>query len=199
MRKKINRLLVVLISLILTGCLVHVIFSDVIENITNEVDFVYMMNNAHKYDRIRGSKTPRQFAVELYTEIIECLKNRDKEKLNGLFNDYYRNSLDADIDEAFDFIDGEIISCGEIEADGHIGSFYTYASYFADAYVITDKGTEYEIRIDGRLHDVEDPKRVGIKKISLRNKNKVIPARPYDWWEHWRDYKEYIFILGNPN
>lgn len=199
MRKKIFRLLVVLISLILTGCLVHVIFSDVTENITDAVDFANRMNNAHKYDRICGSKTPGQFAVEFHAEIIECFKNRDKERLNSFFDDYYRNSLDADIDEAFDFIDGEIISCGKIYADGHIGSGYTYASYDAEAYVITDKGTEYEIRIDGRLHDVEDPKRVGINEIRLINKNKVGPARLSDWWEHWRDYKEYIFILGNPN
>ena len=194
MRKRIFILSAVLISLILTGCGPG--------NILDSLDKANRFNNLREYNKRVGKKTPGQIAAELYPEVIECFKNRDKEKLKNFFtmNVLERYPLiDAEIEEAFDCIDGEIISCAKIFSDGHVGSGYTYASFFAESYILTDKGTEYEIRLSGRLHDVKNPKRIGISRIFLSNKNKVPPGRLSDLWEYWREYKEFFYILGDPD
>ena len=191
MRKRIFILSVVLISLILTGCGPG--------NILDSLDKANRFNNLREYNKRVGTKTPGQIAAEVYLEVIECFKNRDKEKLkNFISTDILENNplIDADIEEAFDCIDGEIISCGKIYADGNIGSGYINAYYSADSYILTDKGTEYEIRIGGSLHDVKNPKRIGISSIFLINKNKVAPGTFSKLRKKGMDYKEFFYFIG---
>lgn len=150
----------------------------------------------------RSKNTP-EYAMELMTEIMECFRNRDKEKLNGFLNDYYRDSpqIDKDIDEAFDFIDGKIIAYDHIYAGGGTRYAYDdlyYVAYHANTYIITDKGAEYEIFLKVRLRDDEDSKNVGVRVIEIRNKNKDW-ASAQDWRDDWRRYKEFVFLIGSPD
>lgn len=146
---------------------------------------------------------PERHAIEVTEEIIECFRNRDKEKLRKFFNYYYRDRLYSDMEEAFNFIDGEIIAHSVIwgksyESQGGDNLKLRYLSYAADTYIITDKGAEYHIFLGGKLIDNEDPKRVGVNALKILNENKVHGTPPYKWWEHWRDYKDIVFILGDP-
>lgn len=147
---------------------------------------------------------PGEYARELLSEIIECFKSRDKEKLKKFFcmkTFIMYPLIDADIDEAFDFIDGEIIACSEVSGDGGSRRDENFeiisTSYDVDAYLLTDKGMEYYIRIGGLLRYAEDSKMVGLGTLKLVNENKAGSETSYGWWEHWRDYKDTIFILGD--
>lgn len=114
-------------------------------------------------------KTPSQQAEELQSDIIECFINKDKETLKSYYSKYvienYTN-IDTQIDEAFDFIDGEIVSydepfpseCGGMEKK----------SYGAQTQnIITDKGTEYKISFEGWLTNEEEPEKVGVSYIRV--------------------------------
>lgn len=139
---------------------------------------------------------------ELLAEIIECFNNRDKKRLKSFFNDYYRDSpmMDADIEEAFDFVDGKIIAYGKIFGDGSTSWDYyevRYRSYNANVYVITDKGKEYKFLLAGELEDAEDPKEVGVCVIEIRSENEVWRDMSGNWRKDWRRHKEFVFILGS--
>lgn len=129
---------------------------------------------------------PDKYARNLTVEIIECFKSGDKEKLNSFFDDYYRNRLSTDIDEAFYVINGDVIAYSIISTYGSFNYAYEELRniyYDADVYIITDKGMEYQIVLAGKIEDNEDPKNVGINYIYIINLNKLDDA----------------IILGDPN
>lgn len=123
-------------------------------------------------------KTPDQQAKEMQVQIMECFKNKDKEKLKSLFSKYAIDNcnLDKQIDEAFDFIDGEIISydepfpsaCGSLDKK----------SYGAETENIkTDKGAEYSIGFQGWLTNNEKSDEVGVMFIEVDDK-KILDSLP---------------------
>ena len=74
--------------------------------------------------------------------------------------------IDTQIDEAFDFIDGEIVSYDEpfSSASGGVEK----KSYGAQTQnIITDKGTEYKISFEGWLTNEEEPEKVGVSYIRV--------------------------------
>ena len=63
-----------------------------------------------------GSESPEKAAEEIQNQIIQYFKDKDSEKLKGLFCEYALtkdNSIDREIESAFDFIDGDIVSFDE--------------------------------------------------------------------------------------
>jgi len=116
-------------------------------------------------------KTPDRQAKDLQSDIIECFINQDKETLKSFFSEYVIDNytdIDTQIDEAFDFIDGEIVSYDEpfSRAAGPSDK----KSYGADTNNIkTDKGTEYSISFKGWLTNDEEPDKIGILVLVIKN------------------------------
>lgn len=200
MKKHILGLTALIITAILTftGCLAK----DVADMAGDRIE---SLKSSKSEDKSESEEhiIPGYYARDLLAEIIECLNSGDKERLREFFciRVLHHLQIDADIDGVFDFIDGKIIACSEVHYTG--GSDWDYyeircTSYSASTYLITDKGAEYEICIAGKLYDVEDERNEGLGLIELVNKNHAFPEEGNSglWEEHWRDYKEYIYILN---
>lgn len=115
-------------------------------------------------------KTPDEQAKEIESEIISCIKHKDKETLKSLFCIYIKNNysdLDAKIEEIFAFIDGKIISSCDLVSSS-CGSF-EQKDYGATANVITDKGTIYSITFKGWLTNIKSPDKIGINVLVIKN------------------------------
>lgn len=116
-------------------------------------------------------KTPDQKAEERQNDIMQCFINKDKGTLKSYFSEYVidnHTDIDTQIDEAFDFIDGEIVSYDEPFARTTRNS--ERQSYGATTEnIITDKGTEYWIVFAGTLTDDENPDYVGVNSIKIIN------------------------------
>ena len=70
--------------------------------------------NSEKED---GYISATSYSKQQAEEIIKCVENRDKEGLKLVFSKQVSKThdLDKEIDEFFQFIDGEIVSCDEPE------------------------------------------------------------------------------------
>jgi len=138
----------------------------------------------------REYKTPTQQAEEMQTEIMKCFENEDKETLKSFFSEYTVDNFDLDsqIDEAFDFIDGKIISYDEPfgRADG---SSERKAYGATTKNIITDKGIKYEIDFAGRLTDREEPDNIGVASIKI-----IDLTNPYD--KNKSDYENGFRYIG---
>ena len=68
-------------------------------------------------------ETPLMMARRQGGEIIEYVVNKDKEGLKSMFSKYVtqNHDLDKEIDEFFEFIDGEIVSYDEPDGDETYG------------------------------------------------------------------------------
>lgn len=119
----------------------------------------------------KGYKTPDQLAVERQTEIMDCFINKDAETIKSFFSEYVIETypdIDTQIDKAFNFLDGEIVSYDEPFSSAS-GSKDRKA-YGADTRnIITDKGTEYRIIFHGRLTNDKEPQKIGISCITVIN------------------------------
>ena len=116
-------------------------------------------------------KSPNQLAKERQTEIMECFINKDKETLKGFFSEYVINKypdIDSQIDEAFNFIDGEIVSYDEPNSSASGPS--DRKSYGGDTRnILTIKNTEYRIVFRGRLTSDNEPEKTGVRCITVIN------------------------------
>jgi len=116
-------------------------------------------------------KTPDQLAKERQTEIMECFINKDKETLKGFFSEYVINKypdIDSQIDEAFNFLDGEIVSYDEPNSRASGPS--DRKSYGGTTLnIFTDKDTKYKISFTGWLSNSEQPDKVGIIRVKIAN------------------------------
>jgi len=116
-------------------------------------------------------KTPDQYAKERQTEIMECFINKDKETLKGVFSEYVINKypdIDSQIDEAFNFFDGEIVSYDEPNSSASGPS--DKKSYGGTTLnIFTDKETKYKISFTGWLSNSEQPDKVGIIRVKVAN------------------------------
>lgn len=189
MGKKLYTLILfsLMLSFMLTGCLAKDIVDKLAENSASE-----------EY------KTAYRLAKERQAEIMECIKGGDKERLKSFFLDdiikAYPN-IDDDIDAALDFIDGEIdMFFGQAEyADTYVNEDFGYRTYGASSFgVKTDKNTRYVISFWGQLSDEDPPKEEGVRCIRIKNISKKWPDMPDGWQEHWRDYKWYVYYIGEP-
>ncbi len=117
----------------------------------------------------KENKTPDQLAKELQTKVVECFINDDKEELKKLFSNYTiekTNNIDQEINEAFDFINGNIISYDE-PISRTIGNSDNKSYGASTDNIITDKGSSFKIGFTGWLTNANNSNMIGITYIQI--------------------------------
>lgn len=119
-------------------------------------------------------------AKALAIDIFDCFFKEDEEKLKSYFSPYIQNTYDIDsqIEEAFTFIDGEILSYDEPkgEATGsHVenGEWVKRTLSGKIKNIKTDKEQTYEIIIKYFAIEKNNPDKVGCSGILIKNMNQV--------------------------
>ena len=126
-------------------------------------------------------QTPKEYATEQAEYIMECIVNQDKEGLKSVFSKYISQThdLDKEIDEFFEFIDGEIVSHGEPE--GYEGGYKMRDGGYTEkvltgkiSNILTNKGDDYSVRI--RMYSIykENSDHVGVSIINIVNEGDTI-------------------------
>ena len=131
------------------------------------VSVVVMLSSCSQKSHV---KTPDESAKEMISNIVVCFENKDKETLRSYFSEYIQknSSLDSEIESAFDFIDGEIVSVGEPNS-GCIGSTEDKAYGGDIKAVITDKGTTYKFDFKGMYRYYKDTSQEGVTGLCIIN------------------------------
>ena len=114
-------------------------------------------------------KSPGDLAKERQTEIMECFISKDAETIKSFFSEYVIETypdIDTQIDEAFNFLDGEIVSYDE-PFSSESGSKERKAYGGDTRNIITDKGTEYKISFKGWLTNSKETDKVGVLSIKV--------------------------------
>lgn len=125
-----------------------------------------------------GCKTKKNSAGAIARKqaeiILECLKTGEKEELKALFCERVKNThnLDKEIQEAIDFIDGEIVGDVKLEAMFESGSSVTDGMVI-DSHITpkikkikTSADKEYSIYFHAYIINAND-NYVGITKIDI--------------------------------
>ena len=96
--------------------------------------------------------TPERQAKAISTQMIKCFKEKDSENLKSLFSQHVQEKYDLDtqIQEAFDFIDGDIVSHGEPDGQASGKSTDILGTEYEEIQgegtsVKTDKGKSYGV------------------------------------------------------
>ena len=124
----------------------------------------------------------RKMARELGENVLTAIQNEDVDALADLFCQYtvveYGDNLKPEIQNFYDYIDGEIVSYGEInlfsgpakstEEDGAV--IYSYGATIGD--IITDNGNEYAIDCRGYTIYKDHPELVGFVRLYVVDRNK---------------------------
>ena len=116
-------------------------------------------------------KSPGDLAKERQTEIMDCFINKDAETIKSFFSEYVIETypdIDTQIDKAFNFLDGEIVSYDE-PCSRASGSSERKSYGALTMNIITDKETEYIIDFTGQLTNDENPERIGVRCITVIN------------------------------
>ena len=99
-------------------------------------------------------KRVEKLRYEMSETIIDAFKNRDKQQIKELFctKTQQLSATDSQIEEGFDFIDGEIVSHkinGDTSYEGYGIDFgkVTDYSFDSDTRIVTDAGKTYELYI----------------------------------------------------
>lgn len=116
-------------------------------------------------------KSPDNLAIEHLSEIMGCFINKDPEPIKSLLSEYIIKKypdIDEQIDKAFNFLDGEIVSYDE-PFPSACGAREQKAYGARTRHIITDKGTEYKIAFKGWYSYDKEPERAGITSIGIEN------------------------------
>ena len=125
-------------------------------------------------------QTPKEYATEQAEYIMECIVNQDKEGLKSVFSKYISEThdLDKEIDEFFEFIDGEIVSYDEpVGREG--GASLAYGEYREkELYghtenIITDTGKKYHVSFMMYQIYETNPDYVGVDLITVTDKTSI--------------------------
>ena len=168
----LKRFIIILLAvLVLTGC-----------SVTNKTD-----------EKKEEYQSPKEYATEQSEYIMECIVNKDKQGLKSVFSEHISEThdLDKEIDEFFEFIDGEIVSYDEPE--GYEGGYtMEYGKYKEKELqgeiknIKTNKDEKYGISIHiYQIHE-NDKDKVGVNYISVLDENSWIGEGAY------RTAKKYI-------
>lgn len=135
----------------------------------------------NKNNLLNSNKTPDEISKETLSQIVSCFEKGNKVQLKELMSNYIianDSQLDNEIDDAFDFIDGKIISYDKPFANA-MGSHEKKACGGRVTNIITENGTEYSISFTGWLtYDIDESK-IGVEGIRIVNDTKGAEY-PYD-------------------
>lgn len=133
--------------------------------------------------------------LEIAQELVACFNNEDVSTLKKMLCERSQNldDIDAQIQDAFDFIDGNIISFDE-NVTGSEGESNRYGTtteldrFFSIDDIVTDTKQEYSIYVSENLIYLNDPKREGITQITIENEssNSKIEVG-YQWQEFYTE------------
>ena len=135
-------------------------------------------------------ETPLMMARRQGEEIMEYVVNKDKEGLKSMFSKYVtqNHDLDKEIDEFFEFIEGEIISYDEPDGDesgGHYSSDESRRIRMLEGKIKnikTDKGKTYSIGFMAYYVYNPNKDKVGIDIIGVNDE------------DTWKDEGTYITV-----
>lgn len=145
------------------------------------VCFILMMTilcGCGAIDRITDGLNRKKEIETVANQMMQCIVDENKTKLLNLFStdiqNNHANKINLELDRAFDFINGKIISYeydsvyGESEkVDYGKVKYYDCNPGFLN--VITDTGFKYEIWCAYTHISEKNPERVGISLIEIRN------------------------------
>ena len=170
----LKRFIIILLAvLVLTGC-----------SVTNKTD-----------EKKEEYQSPKEYATEQSEYIMECIVNKDKQGLKSVFSEHISEThdLDKEIDEFFEFIDGEIVSYDEPE--GYEGGYtMEYGKYKEkELYgeidnIKTDKGKTYSIGYQSYYIYISNESREGINVISIIDED--------TWTKHGVDVDVEQYAIG---
>ena len=139
-----------------------------------------------------------QEAERVVNIVINALKEKDADAIKNLFSEYARkedSDIDKQIEDTFNFIDGNIVSTGEILAGysggstsaerGDIKTLYSGSIYD----VTTDNGKTYFITIDGIYNFNWNEDKEGVYLINILDN---IASK-----KNLMDYDGYEVSIGN--
>lgn len=158
MRKKILFCALV-IMLSLTGCGVTRLAKTVYDVATGKTEYI----------------TPDKEADILSEQVLESVLNQDKEQLKSLFCKKLqeKSGLDEELEEFFNFMDGEIVSHDEPDGSLGFGRRTPEDGYIIDGVrgniknIKTDAGKTYEINYTGYRIYKSDESLLGITGIRV--------------------------------
>ncbi|MCR5143632.1 MAG: DUF5104 domain-containing protein [Ruminococcus sp.] len=144
--------------------------------------------------KISDNKTPDQQALEVQNQIMECFVNEDKETIKTLFSEdiIQKNDIDSQIEDAFEYIDSEIISYDEPKT-GETGNIEKKDYGARTTNIITKNGTKYCIGFKGWYSYNEIPEKVGVYCIAVYNETLEDSLSK----EQKNDESNYSVIIGS--
>ena len=122
------------------------------------------------------SKTPDEQVWDMALEIYEGLKNKDKDRIKSVFSENqlmnHSRKIDRNIDEIYEFLDGEIVEYKEITGScgGGERRYYEWIYRYFGGHIFgikTDTGREYTIDYGGYLVDKNDSDNIGISHFII--------------------------------
>ena len=132
-----------------------------------------------KVDNKEENETPSMMASRQGEEIMGYVVKKDKEGLKSMFSKYVTENydLDKEIDEFFEFIDGEIVSYDEPDGDGTGGHYSSDESRRIRKLggwienIKTDRGKTYSISFLSYYVYNSNKDKVGIDIIGVNDED----------------------------
>ena len=159
MRKKVTiTITLILVSIFLLAC------TDKNKSKTSEIESE------------KETKLDNEEINNIGLEIYEGLKNKDKDRIEAVFSENqmlkHHRKIDKGIDEAFEFIDGEIVEYKEITGScgGGERRYYEWIYRYFGGHIFgikTDTGREYTISYGGCMVDKNDSDNIGISHFII--------------------------------
>lgn len=124
----------------------------------------------------------KRIAKEVGQNVLTAIQNEDVDALADMFCQYtvdeYGDDLKPEIQNLYDYIDGEIVSHDEIETRSNAAKMtaedgpviFSYHAIIEN--VITDKGNKYKIGCTGYSVYKNHPELVGFVRLFVLDKNK---------------------------
>ena len=141
------------------------------------------------------SKSPLRQTKDMAENVYDAIKNHDSEKLKEQFCERLQLGKETAVDKIYEYIDGEIETLEtDFETDNYAdtgggenrGDKLSKGFSFG-IYVVSDKGTRYEIVGKGDVINTIEPKNQGLQTIIIYRQNED------GTW----NYKNNVFRVGS--
>ena len=125
------------------------------------------------------SKSPLRQTKDMAENVYDAIKNHDSEKLKEQFCERLQLGKETAVDKIYEYIDGEIETLEtDFETDNYAdtgggenrGDKLSKGFSFG-IYVVSDKGTRYEIVGKGDVINTIEPKNQGLQTIIIYRQN----------------------------